>query len=635
MASPAPARMPASKTWALHSDALTREPWLGARPTGWRARLVGRSASLVRLLPYLAPYRARFAVMVVTSTLGVGLTLLIPLVTRALIDGPVRRADTGGVLLLGLGALGLGVMEAALTAIRRTLSSVAAVGTESGIRLDLYAQLQRLPTRFHARWKSGQLLSRMTSDMSTIRRFMSFGMLFLYVNALHIVVTLVLLLNLYWPLGLVALAAVIPVAVTCLNMERRVTRVSRRVQEETGDVASSVEETAQGLRVIKAFGRSAWAFDIFDARARALRASQLRRVRLTSVFYTILDAIPTLAMIVVLGIGAGAAARGEVSVGTLVAFLTLMLSMVWPIAALGFLLSMAQNAMTAADRVCEILETDNDIVSGETQVPPSERRGHLRFEDVRFRFPDADADTLAGIDLEIRPGESVALVGGTGSGKTTLTSLVARLNDVTGGRILLDGRDIRDLPLADLRAQVATAFEEPTLFSMSARENITLGRPDATDAEIAEAIAVAHADFVHDLPWGLDTRIGEQGMSLSGGQRQRLALARAVLTKPAVLVLDDTLSALDVHTEAKVEKALARVLGRASSIIVAHRASTVLLADRVALLSEGRIVAVGQHADLLATVPEYRYLLDADLGRDADADLDADLDAGPDSGGRP
>jgi ATP-binding cassette subfamily B protein len=276
---------------------------------------------------------------------------------------------------------------------------------------------------------------------------------------------------------------------------------------------------------------------------------------------------------------------------------------------------MAQEAMTAAARILEIFDTDPDIVSGDRRI---ERPvGHLRFEDVSFRFPDADPGeqpALRHVDLDLAPGETVAVVGATGSGKTILTALVPRLYDVTAGRVTIDGVDVRDLELTHLRSLVATAFEEPTLFSMSARENLTLGRADATDEEIASAVDTAQAGFVHDLPWGLDTRIGEQGMSLSGGQRQRLALARAVLAQPKVLVLDDTLSALDVHTEKLVEEALRRVLADTTALIVAHRASTVLLADRVALLQDGTITHVGDHRELLATVPAYRDLLAAEAG---------------------
>ncbi|MGH3657263.1 MAG: ABC transporter ATP-binding protein, partial [Micromonosporaceae bacterium] len=242
-------------------------------------------------------------------------------------------------------------------------------------------------------------------------------------------------------------------------------------------------------------------------------------------------------------------------------------------------------------------------------VEPSEITGRLRFEGVGFTYPDGDFPVLRQVDLEISPGETIALVGVTGSGKSTLAALAPRLHDPTRGRVTLDGHDLRDLTLACLRRHVATAFEEPTLFSMSVRENLTLGRPEASDADIAEALRVTRAEFVHDLPWGLATRIGEQGMSLSGGQRQRLALARAVVVKPKLLVLDDPLSALDVHTEQQVEQALRRVLTGTTALVVAHRPSTVALADRVALLEDGRVTAVGRHSELLETVPRYRAVL--------------------------
>ena len=267
--------------------------------------------------------------------------------------------------------------------------------------------------------------------------------------------------------------------------------------------------------------------------------------------------------------------------------------------------------MTSAARILEIFDTQPSIVSGTRVI--EEPRGHLRFEGVGFAFPDEPGDpVLRDVVLDVAPGETVAVVGATGSGKTVLTSLVPRLYDVTSGRITIDGVDVRELELPHLRKLVATAFEEPTLFSMSARENLLLGRRDASDEDVRAALDVAQAGFVHDLPWGLETRIGEQGMSLSGGQRQRLALARAVLAQPRILVLDDTLSALDVHTEKLVEQALRRVLRDATGIVVAHRASTVLLADKVALLQDGTITHVGRHSDLMASVPAYRDLLAAD-----------------------
>jgi ATP-binding cassette, subfamily B, bacterial len=278
--------------------------------------------------------------------------------------------------------------------------------------------------------------------------------------------------------------------------------------------------------------------------------------------------------------------------------------------------------------VYEILDAPVSVADRPGAVELRQARGRLRFEGVEFSHPDSAVPVLRGIDLEVAPGETVALVGLTGSGKTTLTALVPRLFDVTAGRITLDGRDIRDIRLSSLRRVVSTAFEEPTLFSASVRENVTLGRPDATAEDLAEALRIAQAEFVYELPWGLDTRIGEQGITLSGGQRQRLALARAVLGRPRVLVLDDPLSALDVHTEALVEEALARVLADTTALLVVHRPSTVALADRVALLSGGRIAATGSHTELLATVPEYRAVLSA-TEADRVADREADREGEP------
>ncbi len=567
--------------------------------------------SLWRLRGYLRPHRWALVVMFAASLGGVALSIAIPLVTRAIIDGPVARHELAPVLPLGLLALGLGVLEAVLIFVRRWVQSNAVLGLETQLRRDLYQRLQTLPMSFHSKWQSGQLLSRATTDLSAIRRFSGFGLLFLVVNVLQLVAVTVVLLTMYWPLGLVVAAVAVPIIWLSMRFEKAYVVVSRRVQDQQGDLATQAEEGAVGVRVIKSFGRSQHVAERYDRAALELRATSLDKVRLSAKFWTFLEVIPNLAVVVVLLLGAIGVGRGSLTPGELVAFITLMLSLVWPVSSLGVILAMAQEAMTAAARVLEIFDTPADIVSGER--PAASRRGHLRFEHVDFAFPDApDQLVLRDVNLDLAPGETLALVGATGTGKTALTALVPRLFDVARGRITIDGVDVRDLELAELRSLVATAFEEPTLFSMSARENVTLGRADAPDDDVLSALEIAQAGFVHDLPWGLDTRIGEQGLSLSGGQRQRLALARAVLSRPAVLVLDDTLSALDVHTEKLVEEALSRVLADTTGLIVAHRASTVLLADRVALLQHGTITHVGTHRELLDTVPAYRDLLAAD-----------------------
>jgi ATP-binding cassette, subfamily B, bacterial len=432
-------------------------------------------------------------------------------------------------------------------------------------------------------------------------------------------------LAMYWPLGVVVVLSIIPITLAVLHFQREYTRLSRLAQDQGGDVATHVEESALGMRVVKSFGREDYTYDRFDDRLTDLYDTQVKRVSVSARFWTLLEVIPNLTLIIVLGLGAYAAGHGLVTMGTLVAFITMMLSLVWPIASLGFLLSMTQESFTAADRIVEIFDAPIEITDGPVAQTPT--GGRLELIDVGFRFPDSDQWVLRHVTVTLEPGQTLALVGAAGTGKSVLTSLLSRLYDVTEGQIRIDGRDIRDLTLPALRKAVATAFEDPTLFSMSVAENLRLGRPDATDAELAEAIDVAAAGFVYDLPFGLDTRIGEQGMILSGGQRQRLSLARAVLAAPRILVLDDTLSALDVHTEAVVEEALRRVLHTVTGVVVAHRASTVLLADKVALLDRvgqtATITHIGTHADLLARVPRYRYLLAAD-----DEELDDFLDDG-------
>lgn len=577
-----------------------------------------RSASdLLRLLPYLKPYRVRWIAMIAVAIISLVATVAIPLMTKAVIDGPVRHRDQHGLWVLGLAASAIGVAEATLWFIRRWLVGRATMGVETGIRKDLYARLQILPMSFHGRWQSGQLLSRIMNDLSTIRRLLSFGLIFLLLNVLQIIVVSIILLAMYWPLGVVVLVSVLPVTLTVLHFERSFTQLSRQAQDQAGHVATHVEESALGLRAIKSFGREDYVFDRFDQQARDLYDTQIRKVSVSAKFWTLLEVIPNLTLIVVLGLGAYAAGQGLVTLGTLVAFITMMLSLVWPIASLGFLLSMTQEAMTAANRIAEIFDAPTEIDDGPHAEPP--RLGRLELRDVGFRFPDSQAWVLRHVSVIVEPGETLALVGATGSGKSVLAELLARLHDVTEGQILIDGVDIRDLTLTALRGTVAVAFEDPTLFSMSVAENLTLGRTaddPASEAEIATAVGIAAAQFVGDLPFGLETRIGEQGMSLSGGQRQRLALARAILADPRILVLDDTLSALDVHTEAAVTEALRRVLSGVTGIVVAHRASTVLLADKVALLDSvdgvSTITHVGTHEQLLAGVPRYRYLLAAD-----------------------
>lgn len=572
--------------------------------------------SLWRLRHYLRPYAPEFAWLFLAGLAAVAAGIAVPLVAQRVVDGPVARQDPAGLFRLAGLALLFGIAEAVLIFIRRWVQSSSSLGIEAAIRADIYTHLQRLPASFHDRWQSGQLLSRITTDLSAIRRFLSFGLLFLALNLVTYTVVVALLVRLHPVLGLVVAVSAIPLFLLARRFARAYHAASRRMQDQQGDLATLVEETAQGLRTAKAYGRGPELAVRFAGSSRALHDTAVGKGRLLADTSARLDLVPNLTLGVVLVAGAGAAAAGTLTIGELVAFVSLQLLLIWPVQGLGWIIAGGQEAATAADRIREVLDTPPAILDApDAAAPPrAQLLGRLRFSGVSFRYPGAREPVLRDVDLTIEPGETVALVGATGCGKSTLLSLVPRLHDVTGGHITIDGYDVRHLQLATLRRLVGVAFEEPTLFSMSVWENVTLGRPDAGDREVRAALTLAQATFAYDLPWGLATRVGEQGLSLSGGQRQRLALARTVLSRPALLLLDDPLSALDVRTEALVETALRRALPDTTTLVVVHRPATIALADRVALLEDGRITALGRHTDLLATVPAYRALLSAEPG---------------------
>jgi ATP-binding cassette subfamily B protein len=576
--------------------------------TAAQPALVSTLATLLRLRRWARPHRRAIVFMFLAASGAMLTQTVVPIVIGHVIDGPIRHHDVAGLWALSGLALVLGCTEAALFFARRRAMAVAALGVETDLRRDLFAHLQRLPVSFHDRWPSGQLLSRLTTDLSTLRRFIGLAAVFLLASALTICVTITLLISIQPWLGLIVLCSMIPLLIGTRRFELRYSRDARRAQDLTGDLATSVEESALGIRVIKAFGRRRHMVAGFRADALRLRGAELTKIRTLGLFWALLEGLPQIVLALVTVGGVYATAHHAMSVGDLVAFLALFLQLVWPIIMMGWLLALTEEAASASRRIFEVLDTEPTILDPAVPVP-AEHGTTLVFDDVHFRYEDGSDEVLRGVDLELFPGETMALVGGVGSGKTTLTALVPRLHDVTGGRVLIGGVDVRDLRLDQLRHAVTTAFEDATLFSASVAENLTLGRAGISDDDVREAIEVAQAQFVHDLPYGLDTRIGEQGLSLSGGQRQRLALARAVLGRPRVLVLDDPLSALDVHTESQVEEALRRVLAGTTALVVAHRPSTVLLADRVALLADGRIAAVGTHRELLDTVPAYRQLL--------------------------
>lgn len=589
------------------------------------AQRTGTVRALLRLRAYVGPAMPAILGSMAAYLVAQLIALSIPQVLESIVDGPLADGDREAVVPLSLLVLALGAGEAAMFALRRWLVLGPTTRVEASMRDALYAKLQDLPVSFHDRWPSGQLLSRAVTDLGLIRRWLAFGLVLLVGNLLVLVVGAVILISMNWMLGLVFLACSVPLWVVGYRFEGRYSEVSRRSQDQSGDLATAVEESVHGIRVLKAFGRGKHALSSFRAQAERLRSTEMEKARLDANIWVWILIVPAVALAICLVLGVWLASQGQLTVGQLVAFFATAAVLAWPIESIGFLLAFSLDARTATDRFFDIMDSENTITDPARPASIERPRGELAFHDVHFRYQDSPErfrDLLDGVDLVLEPGETMALVGLTGSGKTTMTALATRLYDVTSGSVTLDGVDVRALTREELRRHIAMAFEDATLFSASVRENVLLGRPEltgdaASDPDVAaraervldEALRIAQAGFAYGLPDGVDTKVGEEGMSLSGGQRQRLALARAVAAKPAVLVLDDPLSALDVATEAKVEAALRTVLSSTTALIVAHRPSTVMLADRVALLEDGRITAVGTHSELLRESDHYRFVI--------------------------
>lgn len=591
--------------------------------------------SLARLYPHLRPILPRL-ICGLFCALGASLmALAIPQVFRVLINTSLSPGGSTAAVWGAAGVvLGLGILEATFIALRRQFVIAPATTVETRMRTSFYRHLQDLSVSFHDRWGSGQLLSRAMSDLNLVRRWMAFGAIMLVVTALTVVVGFTIMLFTSWVLALIFIAAAVPIAVYGYRFNRFYRQVSRQSQDQTGDLATTVEESVHGIRVLKAFGRSREALDSFEEQAQELRETEVSKANSLAKFSLVVTLLPEAALAVALVVGIIAVADGNLSIGALVAFFATAAVVAGPVEAVGPLLSMTLTAKTAIDRHYEVMDAQSSIQSPRRPVHLTDVRGELVFDDVHFAYPDTKDGTrnlIDGVSLCLRPGETMALVGVTGSGKSTLLQLVPRLFDVTAGSIRIDGTDLRRLDLEELRTIVAVAFEDTTLFSSSVRDNVLLGAQPANAAEadqlLAQALDVAQADFVYSLPEGTDTLIGEEGLSLSGGQRQRVALARAIAARPTVLIMDDPLSALDVRTEELVEGRLREVLADTTTLVVAHRPSTVSLADRVALMEHGRISAVGTHAELLAGNDHYRYVI-ASLPADPE-DLDSPLEDGP------
>ena len=564
--------------------------------------------TFVRLLGFLRPYRWSLAVSVVLALGSQAAGLAIPWLTGKVIDGALPDRD-GPLLALLVALVALAGLAKALQLVgRRFIAGRQALGVEFDLRNALYTRLLRLSWRFYDRHQTGQLMSRATVDLQGVRFFLGYGLIFFAQHVVTVLAVAVLVFVIDWKLALVSLAVTPALVAVAYVYSRASHPILKDVQQRLADMTTIAEENIVGVNVVKAFAQEEREQRKFGARNEAVFEQAVRAARQRAFYSPFLSFFPLLAQGIALLAGGHRVYNGDLTLGAFVAFNVYLLMIVQPLRMLGYWISEFQRAVASGERIFEVLDEPEDVVErpGARRLPPG--RGHLRFEHVTFGY-DPARPVLEDVDLDIQAGKTVALIGQTGAGKSTLTALVPRFYDPTEGRVLLDGVDVRDVKLTDLRRAIGIVSQDPFLFSATVRENIALGTTQATDEEVERAARMAQAhDFVAQLPDGYDTVIGERGITLSGGQRQRIAIARAILVDPRVLILDDATASVDATTEAKIRLGLREAMRGRTTLIVAHRLSTISLADEIVVLDGGRVAARGTSAELAETSDLYREI---------------------------
>jgi ATP-binding cassette subfamily B protein len=566
-----------------------------------------------RLLGFLRPYRWSLGVSIVLAAASQAAALALVRVTQGVIDQAIRPQDRHLLWILVAVVIGLGTLKALLMVGRRFISGRQALGVEYDMRNALYGHLLRLSFGFYDRHQTGQLMSRATVDLQGVRFFLGYGLIFFAQNLFTIVGATAIMLWTDWRLSLIAFA-ITPVLIILAYRYSRVSHpVLRDVQQKLADVATVAEENIVGVHVVKSFAQESQEQAKFEQRSQAVFQRTVDANRQRSIYVPVLSFIPLLAQAAVLLVGGRMVVHNQLTIGEFFAFNLYVSMLIMPLRTLGMWIGQSQRATAAGERIFQILDEPEEIAErpDATALPPGE--GRIRFDGVAFGY-DPQRPVLEDIDLEIEPGQNVAVIGHTGSGKTTLTALVPRFYDVTSGRLEIDGVDVRDIKLQSLRRAIAVISQDPFLFSTNVRENIAFGAPDATDEEVEHAARLAQAhEFVAELPQGYDTVIGERGITLSGGQRQRIAIARAIVTNPRILILDDATASVDATTEARIRLGLREAMQGRTTLIIAHRLSTISLADEIVVLDHGRIAARGTQGELAETSPVYREIYEHGL----------------------
>jgi ATP-binding cassette, subfamily B, bacterial len=569
--------------------------------------------TFARLLGFLRPYKVSLVISIVLAVGSQGAQIALIWLTKHVIDGALAVHDTEKLWLFVAAVIACGILRASLMAARRLISGRQALAVEMDMRQALYSHLVRLSYGFYDRHQTGQLMSRAPVDLQGVRFFLGYGLIFFFQNVITVVLVTAVLLVFQWKLALIALA-ITPVLVALAYRYSHLAHPTlREVQQKLADVATVAEENIVGVHVVKSFAQEPQESAKFHARSEDVFRETLRANRQRATYVPLIAWVPLVAQAAVLLVGARMVTSGELSVGGFVAFNLYLGMLVMPLRSLGMWIGQAQRATASGERIFQIMDEPEEISEPPEAPELPSGGGELRFEDVRFEYLEG-RPVLEDVDLVVPPGRTIALIGQTGSGKTTLTSLVPRFYDVTGGRVLLDGADVRDVKLKSLRHAVGVISQDPFLFSATVRENITFGAPYLGDDEVERIARLAQAhEFVERLPDGYDTVIGERGITLSGGQRQRLAIARALAVDPRILILDDATASVDATTEAKIRLGLREAMRNRTTLIIAHRLSTIALADEIVVLDEGRVAARGIHDELLETSAVYRDIYEHGL----------------------
>ena len=571
---------------------------------------------LLRLLRFLTPYTGKVAVTAVSAVGLMACSVTLPYLTGRVIDDVLEGGDRGALAPLVWAVVGVVGVRMVFGVLRRWVSGRVSLAVEFDLRARLFAHLQRMSLSYYDRMPVGQLMSRATSDLQTVRFFLGYGLIFLFMQAFTLILITGILLWMNWSLALLALLTGPALLVVAWRYSRTSNPILIDVQQRVGEVTEMAEESAVGIRVIKAFGRESDRTRHFGATAQRAYDRSMDAAHVRALYQPLMGFLPVLGLAVVLMYGGILTIDGSMSLGEFVAFYLYLTLLMAPFRSLGMLVGQAQRAIAGGTRIFELLDAEPEIVEADDPLPMPAGQGHVRLEGVSFAYaPDAPA-VLTGIDLDVPAGRTIALIGPTGSGKTTLTQLIPRFYEATSGRVLIDGADVRDLRLDQLRHAVGMVSQDPFLFSTTVRENIAYGRPEATDQEVRAAARMAQAEgFIDALPEGFDTVVGERGLTLSGGQRQRLAIARAIITDPRILILDEATASVDASTEREIQTALAAVMAGRTTLVIAHRLSTLSLADELVVLEGGEIVARGTHEELYDTSAVYREIHDGGLAR--------------------